>query len=398
MRIAIASSGLGHVARGIETWALDTANSLSNRGAAVTLFAAGDVASSAPLVTIPCIRRRTTASRSLVRLMPGFMWRWGLKDGYGLEQFTFWRHLREHIQKGQFDILHVQDPMIAFWCRRARKAGRLHTCEILAHGTEEPLSFLSQFDFLQHLAPWHLKQAQEALGVHENWTALPNFVDTDRYHPANDVAEKRRVREELGLPVNAWIIGTSAAIKKTHKRIDYLIGEFAHFSSQCSTSGDSPSPYLVIAGSEQNDTAELRTLATRLCPERIKFCVNTPQEKMPELLRCYDVFVLTSLFEMMPIAVLEAIATGLPVVLNKHPVLEWMGGSGGLFIDMGVSGALAATLLESRPQDSPLELGRQARQHALTEFSADAVLAKYLDYYQQVIAAAGSVEPPPLPS
>ena len=330
--------------------------------------------------------------------MPGFMWRWGLKDGYGLEQFTFWRHLREHIQKGQFDILHVQDPMIAFWCRRARKAGRLHTCEILAHGTEEPLSFLSQFDFLQHLAPWHLKQAQEALGVHENWTALPNFVDTDRYHPANDVAEKRRVREELGLPVNAWIIGTSAAIKKTHKRIDYLIGEFAHFSSQCSTSGDSPSPYLVIAGSEQNDTAELRTLATRLCPERIKFCVNTPQEKMPELLRCYDVFVLTSLFEMMPIAVLEAIATGLPVVLNKHPVLEWMGGSGGLFIDMGVSGALAATLLESLPQDSPLELGRQARQHALAEFSADAVLAKYLDYYQQVIAAARSVKPPPLPS
>jgi len=31
MRIAVASSGLGHVARGIETWAQDTASALASR-------------------------------------------------------------------------------------------------------------------------------------------------------------------------------------------------------------------------------------------------------------------------------------------------------------------------------------------------------------------------------
>ena len=428
MKIAIASSGLGHVARGIETWALDTANALARKGCDVTLFAAGVVESECPCVAVSCIRRRTPLSDCIIKLLPRFTWRWGLQSGYGLEQRTFWRHLRRELNAGHYDVLHIQDPMIADLCRKARSAGHVSALEILAHGTEEPLEFLSHFDYLQHLAPWHLQQALKNLGetvddrpetsvltpqpsssqpplqvsgfpphpsppgfpphpsLHPFWTAMPNFIDTTLYRPVSDVEEKRAFRRTLDIPEDAFVVGTAAAIKKHHKRIDYMIREFADYANQpARKDSDGPVAFLVIAGSRQTDTAELQALAAKLCPEKIKFLVNHPHEQMPDLLRCYDAFVLTSLFEMMPIALLEAIATGLSVITNDHPVLAWMGGSSGIRPDMSQEGALAA-VLAGLSRDHLRELGNAAREHALANYSEGAVVAQYTAYYETILA------------
>jgi hypothetical protein len=43
LKIAVVSSGLGHVARGIETWADDLAAALYKRGVDVTLFKGGRI-------------------------------------------------------------------------------------------------------------------------------------------------------------------------------------------------------------------------------------------------------------------------------------------------------------------------------------------------------------------
>ncbi len=183
MKIAIASTGLGHVARGIETWALDTALALHERGVDVTLFCAEELrkaeggkvkaeggkedmnATSPPLpvIVVHCWKRGDVRTRRVARLAPNFLWRWGLKNTYGIEQLTFWRSLRPFLVQGKFDILHVQDPMLAFWCARARKKGRVCTKEILGHGTEEPDWFLRRFDYLQQLAPWHLEQLRKGM-------------------------------------------------------------------------------------------------------------------------------------------------------------------------------------------------------------------------------------------
>lgn len=70
MRIAVVSSGLGHVARGVEAWALDTAKALHERGVDVVLFGAGHVDTTAPLVVVPCIKRQTFVSNTIMRAMP----------------------------------------------------------------------------------------------------------------------------------------------------------------------------------------------------------------------------------------------------------------------------------------------------------------------------------------
>jgi 1,2-diacylglycerol 3-alpha-glucosyltransferase len=419
MKIAIASSGLGHVARGIETWALDTATALAARGVDVTLFG-GDsgewrVASGAGedralrAVALPGMKRTDRQAAFLTKTLPGFTWHWGLKDTYGLEQFCFWRRLKPQLRAGQFDILHVQDPMLAFWCRRARRGGQVRAKEILAHGTEESLEFLRQFDYVQHLAPWHLEISECGL-VHRSpgegglpnaergraatrpfWTVAPNFVDTEVFRPSATEDEKRECRRALGIPEDAIVVGTAAAVKKHHKRIDHLLREFAAFLSAHRHSNTGPVPYLVIAGSRQQETDELIALARDVAGERTRILLDLPRERMPGFYRALDVFVLTSLFEMMPIAVLEALASGIPVIANDHPVLRWMIGvdqaPGGKTVDMATEGALAECLAGTRPGWCE-RCGTSARRRAMSMFSRDVVVDAYEAYYRRVSADA----------
>jgi len=386
MKIAIASSGLGSVARGIETWALDTAGALHRRGVDVTLFAAAPVpAAETPLRIIPCLRRGSRLNRLIVRAMPGFTWRWGLKSDYALEQLTFWHALRPILNRDGFDILHVQDPFLADRCRRARLAGAAATRVILAHGTEEPLAFLQPFDCLQHLAPWHLEQSVQQLGpafTPSHWTAIPNFVNTDIYHPVQTPDARAALRRAAGLPENAFILGTAAAIKRHHKRIDWLIRDFAR---ACESNPGVPL-HLVIAGSRTADLDMLERLSRECGGDHVTFLPDHPHARMPDLLRTFDGFVLASLFEMMPIALLEAIASGLPVITHDHPVLAWMGGPGGIRLDLRQDGALNEGLRILMSPDKAAALGLAARQHALAYFSETAVIQRYIDYYSQILS------------
>jgi glycosyltransferase involved in cell wall biosynthesis len=107
---------------------------------------------------------------------------------------------------------------------------------------------------------------------------------------------------------------------------------------------------------------------------------------MPELYRLADVFALCSLSEMMPIALIEATASGLPCLVHRDPVCQWIVGPGGESIDMSVSGALAAAL-------KPIfdDTGRRrafalpARQHCVESFSQDRVVDQIVDYYRFVL-------------
>jgi glycosyltransferase involved in cell wall biosynthesis len=169
-------------------------------------------------------------------------------------------------------------------------------------------------------------------------------------------------------------------VKKDHKRIDYLVREFAAWSERTAE----PRPYLLVAGARQDETDEVVELARRLAPERIRFLLDCPRADMPAFYAALDAFVLPSLFEMMPIAVLEALASGLPVLANRHPVLEWMVGPGGACVDMTADGGLAGALAVLAP-GWVAERGGAARGHALRLFARDVVIGEYEGYYRRVL-------------
>lgn len=380
-KIAIASSGLGHVTRGIEAWAADLAQKLHDRGVDVILYKGGGVAARPYEQVLPCWPRDSVTARRLYRFLPRrISWRLGLGSTYGIEQCRFGLGLLRRLRSDSIDILHVQDPQLARLVNGARTLGFLKTKTILAHGTEEPDAFLLRLPYVQHLAPWHQQECAQRGCKRPKWTAIPNFIDTARYYPGDSL----ELRRELKVPDDAQVVLSVAAVKRGHKRIDHLINEFALLPERrCDRE-----LHLVIAGGRETDTDELVEFAHERLGRRAHLLVGFPRERMPSLYHLADVFTLCSLKEMMPIALLEATASGLPCLTHPHPVMQWMSGPGGEAVDMQSSGALATSLTTLIDDDARrVEMGIAAREHCLKNFGCDAIVAQILEYYKQVLSS-----------
>lgn len=377
-RICIASSGLGRVARGIEAWADDLGNALAARGEQVLLCkAAGELKKDFERV-IPCWSRDAAKTRALVRFLPNSLgWRIGMGSGYAVEQLTFAHNLVKVLQAEKIDVLHVQDPMVALHVQKARQRGRLHTRTILAHGTEESLEFQRKITNLQHLAPWHHQEARSAGIDKDTWTTIPNFIDTNHFRPGRSDA----LRRELGIPLEGFVVLAAAAIKRRHKRVDYLIREFHELLNRM----PGAPAWLVVAGGRESETDELVTMANRLLGDRVRCLIQFPRSRMAELYRAANVFTLGSLKEMMPIALLEAAASGLPCLVHRHPVMQWMIGNGGMSLDLSERGTLTRALSDLLVhRDQAERIGSVARTHCVENFSTNVVVDQILRYYGRV--------------
>jgi glycosyltransferase involved in cell wall biosynthesis len=386
MNVTIASSGLGHVSRGVEAWAADLGRALAQRGENVILYKGGGTAEAPYERVISCWQRNAPKTRRLLRWMPRGAWRVGLGSALGLEQTSFALPLLLELRRQRADILHVQEPQLALLVQRAQQLGFVRTLAILGHGTNEPLDFLQKVTYLHHLTPWYLEEARAAGVWKPTWTAIPNFVDTNRYCPGRDDA----LRDELAIPRGALVVLSVAAIKRDHKRVDYLLHEFERLRREAP---ELP-VWFVVAGGREPETDEVIAEGRRLLGDRVRFLVNFPRELTPRLYRMSDVFALGSLREMLGIVLLEASASALPSFVHRHPVLEWVTGPGGECLDMTAPGKLAAALRDLLEEPGrPRHMGEQARQHCLAHFSQDRVVDQILDYYRFVVRHQRSRHP-----
>jgi glycosyltransferase involved in cell wall biosynthesis len=305
-------------------------------------------------------------------------WRFGVGSAYDVEQVTFALGLVRYLFSEQVEIVHVQDPGVARIVQAASELGILKTKTILAHGTEESPEFLRRITFLQQLSPWHLDQSIKAGGAKDTWRAIPNFVDTSRFAEDN----RTELRRRLDIPDDAVVLLTVSAIKRHHKRIDWLLQEF----------GDLRKRYphypviLLVAGGWEPDTDELVNEAQRAHGNAVRFLVRFPSSRMPEIYAASDMFTLCSLQEMMPIALLEAMASALPCITHDYPVAEWMTGPGGRKVDMTVHGALAAAWAELvEHEEDRRRIGKAARQFCEQNFGKQQVVDRILEYYDFVL-------------
>lgn len=374
MKIAVACSGLGHVHRGIEAWAEDLATALRHAGVDVKLFGAGD---GERLHKLPCLRRSSTAATRVAHIFRHLGgWRYGFGSVYDVEQTTFALALFLHIWH-DVDILHIQDPIIAAHFELAYRLGITRTKVIYANGTGENEPRMRRFTYLQLLTEVADRAWQKKRPPNQTVFMIPNFIDTSRFLPGG----RQEARAALGLPRDATIVLCCAAIRRFHKRIDYLLTEFANAVSQVR---QSPT-MLVIAGAREADTDELHAQAATLLGDRVRFFIDVPRSRMPEVYRASNLFVLPSLHEMFGIVLLEAMAVGLPVICHDSPEFRRIVGTAGYYHDLSKQGALSAALTELLPVSSQTCFVSQARSHVERRFSANVVLPSILTMYRSVI-------------
>jgi hypothetical protein len=84
--------------------------------------------------------------------------------------------------------------------------------------------------------------------MERSWVAIPNFVDCAAFRPARNADERLAVRRRVGIPEDAFVVGCVAAVKKDHKRIDYLIGEVSGLGREATPNIQHPTSNAQVPG------------------------------------------------------------------------------------------------------------------------------------------------------
>jgi sugar transferase (PEP-CTERM/EpsH1 system associated) len=241
--------------------------------------------------------------------------------------------------------------------------------------------FLSPFvtEFVtvsRDLARWLVEQVRVPA---RKVRTIYNGVDTERYAPGDRAA----ARQALGLPADWAVAGTVGRLDPVKDQVG-LIRAFARSSSVAAHRGRSA---LVIVGDGPSRRQLEATVAELGLGESVRLLGE--RSDVPLVLRALDVFVLSSIGEGISNAILEAMATGLPVIAtrvggNSELVRE---GLTGCLIEPRRPEALAAALT-AYFDDPPRAraLGAAGRARAGEDFGLDRMLAGYVALYRQYAA------------
>lgn len=201
---------------------------------------------------------------------------------------------------------------------------------------------------------------------------IPNGVDTDLFSPQKP---KRPIQEFLAksdnphtAPVPPFILSSSRLVRE--KRLDLLIKAVSRLRKG--------TLILVGHGSEQK---KLKDLGRRILKRRIAFIETLSQEELSDLSRSCDVFSLPSKNEPFGNVLIEAMASGLPVVATDDPGFRWiLGSNGGILVDVEDSQAYAGALQEAYKRNFGDGPEKQAR-----KFAWPVVARKYEDLCLRII-------------
>ena len=185
---------------------------------------------------------------------------------------------------------------------------------------------------------------------------LPLGVDAQMFSPRREATIKR--------PRNIVNVGSLIPVKGHAQLLD----AFARLPQKQAC--------LEIVGSGPLER-ELRERANRLgIASRVQFCGSLAHDDLPIKYRAADLFVQSSFHEAQGMAVLEAAASGIPVVGTPVGVLPELVSIRGDDLAQAMSLALA-----NREQ-----LGKQARRLVEVQFSLEATWHKWMQLYRQMRA------------
>jgi len=205
-----------------------------------------------------------------------------------------------------------------------------------------------------------------------------NGVDTTIFAPG-DRDSKRR---ELGLPVDAPVVGILAALRpeKNHelfldgaKQIQRELPD-AHF--------------LVVGDGPRRESLEKRT--AELGISDVTYFLGSRSD-VPELLRTLDVLALTSHNEASPVSILEALSSGIPVVateVGSVPETVLPGVTGQLFSAGDLDSYVSHTVGLLRNPALRTEMGSKGRRRVLEQGSLEAMVQGYESLLKRLHATA----------
>ena len=213
-------------------------------------------------------------------------------------------------------------------------------------------------------------------------TCVPNGVDTERFR---QVAPETREAVRSSIGVNDSFVWLAVGRFEVAKDYPNMLQAFVQVCRS-----DSKAVLLLVGhGSLQQET---ESLAQSLgLGDRIRFL--GVRSDVPEVMAAADGYVMSSAWEGMPIALLEAAAAGLPIVATRvggnHEVVRE--GESGFLVPPGDSDALGQAMLRLMDQtpEQRREMGERGREHIRVHYGLGRVVERWQDLYRQVSVRKG---------
>ncbi len=218
------------------------------------------------------------------------------------------------------------------------------------------------------------RHARDDLGV-ANPRVVYNGIDVDRFL---GLPAKESARRALGLPTDGPLIGCVGRLSH-QKGVDVLLRAFATMSADSS---------VVVAG-EGEEESVLRVLARDLgVAERVHFVGF--QDDVRGVLAAIDAFCMPSRWEGFGLALVEALAAGVPVVATGVDSIPEVMGDAGVRVPpddvAALASALDEVLREPRANDPLCDRGRAQA----ARFGVDSMVAAYDALYSEIWPVSSS--------
>ncbi|HET7459462.1 MAG TPA: glycosyltransferase [Gemmatimonadaceae bacterium] len=290
--------------------------------------------------------------------------------------------LAAHLRAVRPDVVHVHSGVWAKGARAARRAG-VRTVGHTAHG------------LLDH-EPWHGPAIKRLAARSSDWVAavsqplanyltrdvgipaamvsvVPNGIDTERFSPGTQTGE---LRQRIGVSPSRPLVGTVARLAPV-KNQALLLAAFARLRERV------PDAALVLIG-DGPLRAELEAAAAALGVADDVHFYGAAADASP-LYRELDLFVLSSVAEGTSISVLEAMASGVPVVATAvggtPDLLEH--GRCGVLVPSNDAPAMAAAMADALvDRASARRRADDALRRTRTLYSQSAMLSTYEALYR----------------
>jgi glycosyltransferase involved in cell wall biosynthesis len=354
-RLALISSGAGYTTRGIEMWMVELARHLP-AAMDVELITGG------PAPEVPRNRRRVWSLNRDAGVLRGRPW----ARRYQWEQLSMLPGLILTLRWRRRTLAYCGDPVLTWHLKRFQ---RLHGAAVVfMNGMRLSPGWARHLDGVHLLADPYLEQARaEVPAFAERFFAVPHFADTEKFRPATP-EQKTAARAELGLPAEALVVATLGPIGSVSgKRLDFLAAEIA----AC------PGAVLAHGGGVEDGAEAVRSQVREALGERARLLGSLDRPRVVRLFQAADAYSLGSLAEPFSIAILEAMASGLPVVHHHDAVMRWQTGAGGFAVDMERPGAAAAAFARLRGEPAfHRQLSGQSRREAEQRYTPDKVCAQ----------------------
>jgi glycosyltransferase involved in cell wall biosynthesis len=171
--------------------------------------------------------------------------------------------------------------------------------------------------------------------------------------------------------------------RRPHKNILGLLRAFWAF-----TNGHHPGYHLVVSGKPYGGYGKPERLAQALGISQQVHFVHVPETDLPAMYKAADVFVTLSHYEGFGLPVLEAMASGTPVVAANSTSLPEVVGDAGILVDArdpdGVADAIGQLITKGPQREHFRRLGYKR----VRQFTWERCARKTLEIYTQAVHSA----------